>query len=181
MGSNPIGPVKHFLDKKQVWKYMEYFLIIAILLMILGIVGSVIPGLPGVLASMAGVLLYWWSTGYSEPGTVFLVLSIFLGTTAVVLDWVAGAITARAGGASNKTSVAAGIAGFLGFFLLGGPIGVVIASGLTVFAREYMKTGDIQKSRKAGLYSALGIAASVAFQAFVATIILIGFLITLII
>lgn len=160
---------------------MDLYLLTSLIFLLIGVAGSLIPGLPGVLASVAGVVLYWWSTGFTQPGPFFLTLTALLGLTAILLDWFSGAITAKAGGANTKTSVAAGIAGFLGFFFLGGPIGVIIASGLTVFIREYMRTGDMQKSQKAGLYSALGIAASTAFQALIAVTILVGFIISLII
>lgn len=159
----------------------EILLPLTIILLLIGIVGSIIPGIPGVLASVAGILFYWWGTGYSEPGTLFLGVTALLGLTGLVVDWFSGAITAKAGGASNKTSVAAGIAGFFGFFLLGGPIGVIIASGLAVFAREYMRTGSFEESRKAGIYSALGILASTFMQVMITATILIGFVITLII
>ena len=158
---------------------MEYFLILAFALLIIGIAGSVIPGLPGVLASMLGVFIYWWSTGYTEPGTIFLSITVILGLSAVLIDWFSGALTAKAGGASNKTSLVAGIAGFFGFFFLGGPIGVIIASGLVVFFREYLRTGDMQQSRKAGFYSALGILASTFMQVLITSTILVGFVIAI--
>jgi len=159
----------------------EILLPLTFLLLLIGIAGSIIPGLPGVLASIGGVLLYWWGTGYKEPGTFFLAVTAFLGLSGLLIDWFSSALTAKAGGASDKTSVAAGIAGFLGFFLLGGPIGVIIASGLVVFMREYMRTGDMQKSRKAGIYSALGILASTFMQVMITATILIGFIISILI
>jgi uncharacterized protein YqgC (DUF456 family) len=159
---------------------MNLYLAICLLLLVIGVAGSIIPGLPGIAFSLLGVGLYWWSTGYTEPGALFLWITAFLGFTGLVIDWFSGAITAKAGGASGKTSIAAGIAGFLGFFLLGGPVGVIIASGLAVFLREYLRTGDIQKSRKAGIYSALGILASTFTQALIAVTILIGFVLTLV-
>ncbi len=159
---------------------MDYFLIAAILLMVLGIAGSLIPVLPGVVVSMAGVLLYWWSTGFTEPGNVFIAITVFLGVTSMAFDWIASSMTAKAGGASDKTSVAAGVAGFLGFFI-GGPVGVVVAAAVAVFIREYFRTGDVKKSRKAGIYAAFGIVASVAFKVFVSIAILLGFLITILI
>lgn len=159
---------------------MDFYLILALALMVLGIIGSVAPAVPGVLVSVAGVLIYWWSTGYTEPGNLFIGFTVFLGLVSVTLDWFSGAITAKIGGASQRTSLVAGIAGFLGFIFLGGPIGVIIAVGGTVFMREYLRTGDMEKSRKAGLYSALGLLVSTAMQAAIAVTILIGFLAALI-
>jgi len=155
---------------------MDYFLLMAVALLILGIIGSVAPAMPGVLLSMAGILLYWWSTGYTEPGNIFIIVTVILGGVTLALDWFAGAITAKAGGASAKTSVAAGVAGFFGFFFLGGPVGVLIAVGGTVFLREYLRTGDMKQSRKAGFYSALGLLASTFMQVMVTLTLLVAFL-----
>jgi hypothetical protein len=142
---------------------MNLFLALTILLLILGIVGSFTPAVPGALLSGAGIFIYWWSTGYTEPGTLFIT------------------ITAKIGGASNKTSFMASIAGVLGFIFLGGPLGVLIAVGGTVFIREYLKHGKMQKARKSALYSALGFFASAFMQALITSFLLIAFLATLLI
>ncbi len=159
---------------------MNLFLILAILLLIIGIAGSFTPALPGALLSAAGVLIYWWSTGYSDPGTLFIIFTVILTIMALLLDWFSGAITAKMGGASNKTSFMAGIAGIFGFIFLGGPVGVIIAVGGTVFLREYMKTGNARDARKAGIYSAIGVFASAFMQAAITITIFIGFLLALV-
>lgn len=159
---------------------MNIFLILAILLLVLGVVGSFTPALPGALLSGAGILVYWWSTGYTEPGTIFLILTAVLTITALLIDWFAGAITAKIGGASNKTSFMAGVAGVIGFIFLGGPVGVLIAVGGTVFLREYLRHGNMNKARKAGIYSAIGFLASAFMQVLITSALLIGFLLTLI-
>lgn len=160
---------------------MDYFLLMAIALLILGIIGSVAPAMPGVLLSVGGILIYWWSTGYTEPGNLFIIVTVILGGITLALDWFAGAITAKAGGASAKTSLAAGIAGFFGFFFLGGPLGVLIAVGGTVFLREYLRTGDVGQSRKAGFYSAIGLLGSAFMQLLVTFTLLVAFLIVILI
>lgn len=159
---------------------MNLFLIVAILLLLLGIVGSFTPALPGALISGIGIFIYWWSTGYTEPGTLFLTITAVLTVFALLVDWFAGAITAKIGGASNKTSFMAGIAGVLGFIFLGGPLGVLIAVGGTVFIREYLKHGEIKKARKSALYSALGFFASAFMQVLITSVLLVGFLVTLV-
>lgn len=160
---------------------MDYFLLMAVALLILGIIGSVAPAMPGVLLSVGGILLYWWSTGYTEPGNLFIIVTVILGGITLALDWFAGAITAKAGGASGKTSLAAGIAGFFGFFLLGGPVGILIAVGGTVFLREYLRTGDMEQSREAGFYAALGLLGSAFMQLLVTFTLLVSFLIVILI
>jgi uncharacterized protein YqgC (DUF456 family) len=159
---------------------MDLYLVLAVALLILGVIGSVAPAVPGVLVSVTGVLVYWWSTSFTQPGNFFIGLTVFLGIVSVTLDWFSGAITAKAGGASGKTSVAAGIAGIFGFIFLGGPVGVLIAVAATVFLREYFRTGDARGARKAAVYSALGLVASTAMQVVIAVTILIGFILALV-
>ncbi|MFB6241687.1 MAG: DUF456 domain-containing protein [Candidatus Nanosalina sp.] len=159
---------------------MDLYLLLAVALLILGIIGSVAPAVPGVLISVAGVLIYWWSTNFTQPGNLFIGFTVFLGVVAISLDWFSGALTAKYGGASTETSIAAGIAGVLGFIFLGGPIGVVIAVAGTVFLREYFRTGDLDQSKKAGIYSALGLVFSTAMQVVIAVTIFLGFLLALV-
>lgn len=160
---------------------MNIWLILCLLLLILGFIGSFTPALPGSLLSGLGVVIYWWSTGYQQPGTLFVGIAVFLSILGLLLDWFSGAITARIGGASDKTSLMAGIAGIIGFVFLGGPVGVLIAVAGTVFLREYLVSGDMSKAKKAGIYSAIGFLSSMFMQALITLVILIGFLITLII
>lgn len=160
---------------------MNLWLILAFLLMVLAVIGSFTPALPGALLSSIGVMLYWWSTGYQDPSTWFVALAVVLSVVGLLLDWFSGAITARIGGASDKTSFAAGIAGVLGFFFLGGPIGVLIAVAGTVFLREYFRTGDVAGAKKAGIYSAIGFLASAFMQALITSFLLIGFVLAVLI
>ena len=153
---------------------------VAVGLALVGVLGTLVPLVPGALLSLGGVYLYWWSTGYSDPGTLFIIFTVILTIMALLLDWFSGAITAKMGGASNKTSFMAGIAGIFGFIFLGGPVGVIIAVGGTVFLREYMKTGNARDARKAGIYSAIGVFASAFMQAAITITIFIGFLLALV-
>jgi uncharacterized protein YqgC (DUF456 family) len=159
---------------------MNLFLVLAILLLILGIIGSFTPTVPGVLVSAAGILVYWWSTGYTEPGAIFLALTVILTALGLLFDWFSGAITAKIGGASNKTSYMAGAAGVIGFIFLGGPVGMLLAVAGSVFVREYLRTGDARDARKAGVYTALGILASAFTQVMITSFLLAGFLLTLV-
>jgi uncharacterized protein YqgC (DUF456 family) len=158
---------------------MNIFLIAAFLLLVAGMVGSVIPAMPGALLSLSGVLLYWWSTGFSSPGDLFVVLSVVFSLGAAVFDWVAGALTARAGGASRRSSVAAALAGFLGFFV-GGPVGTLVLSTLAVGASEYNRHGRSEDAGRAALYSALGMVASVGLQLAVTISMFLAFVSTLV-
>jgi len=116
-----------------------------------------------------------------DPSVLFIIFGALTGTIALVFDWLAGSIAAKYGGASNKTSIAAGIAGFLGFFLQGGPLGLVVAVGTVVFLREYLIHSDEKDSFKAAAYASIGVLGSAVVQSVLTASILLGFILTLVI
>lgn len=156
---------------------MELFLVATTLLLLLGIVGSILPMMPGALLSVAGVLLYAWQS--KNPSWLFVGFGLFFSVSAVLFDWLSGYLGAKIGGATGKTSLAAGVAGFLGFIFLGGPVGMIIAVAGTVFIREYLINNNFKKSGKAAVYASVTVMGSTVVQAGLTSLVLIGFIITL--
>ena len=156
------------------------FLIAAVLLLVLGVIGSVTPMMPGALLSIAGVLVYYWSTGFSEPGLLFTLFALVIGLAAFLADYFAGAISARLGGASTKTAFISAFAGLILFFVAG-PAGMLLGVALTVFIIEFYRTESMGRSFKAAVYSTAGLLASTAVQLLVTVTIFIGFLIAILI
>lgn len=156
------------------------FTLAAIALMIIGVIGSVVPMIPGALMSITGILVYWWSTGFTRPSTVFLTGFILVGLIAMITDYFAGSIAAKVGGASTRTSILAGIVGFLMFFVLG-PIGIIAGVAGTVLVREFLRTGDADSSAKAAFYSTVGVVGSTVVQVIITLSLLIAFIIALIV
>lgn len=147
---------------------------LGIALLVVGMVGSVVPLVPGGLASLAGVLVYWWSTGYAEPGPVVLVALIALSVFAAVVDQLGGAIAARAGGASALTTAAAAVVGVVLFFVVG-PAGVLVGVAATVFAVEFWRNRDPQTSLRTAAYATVGVLASSVAQFLLTATVLIAF------
>jgi hypothetical protein len=136
---------------------------VALGLLALAVVGAVVPLLPGALLSFGGVVLYWSSTGYTEPSTpVVVVLSLVaLGTAAV--DYFGGAIAARAGGASLLSTALASVVGVALLFVTG-PVGLVLGITVTVFVVEFARNRDAKESARTTLYAAAGVLASTVVQ-----------------
>lgn len=143
---------------------IDPLVVLAVVLAILGVFGSFVPLLPGALLSLAGVYTYWFSTGYTDPGTVVLAGLTALGATVLLIDWFGGALAAKAGGASTRLSLAAGVVG-LGGMLVAGPVGMLVGTSLTVFLLEYRKSGDSTESLRAVTYTTLGVLATSIMQA----------------
>jgi hypothetical protein len=136
---------------------------VALALLALAVVGAVVPLLPGALLSFGGVVLYWSSTGYTEPSTtVVVVLSLVaLGTAAV--DYFGGAIAARAGGASLLSTALASVVGVALLFVTG-PVGLVLGITVTVFVVEFARNRNAKESARTTLYAAAGVLASTVVQ-----------------
>lgn len=158
----------------------ELFTAVAIALMIIAVVGSFTPMLPGALFSILGILIYWYGTGFTRLDTWFIVAFILTGVFAVAMDYFSGIVAAKYGGASTRTSVFAGIVGFILFFILG-PIGIVLGVAGTVFLREYFLTKDEEHSSRAAIYSAAGVLGSAVIQFLVTVSLLFAFIIALVV
>ena len=153
---------------------VEALTLVAAGLLLLGVVGSVVPALPGALLSVGGVLLYWWSTGYADPSTLVLAGLVVVGLLAAAVDYFGGAVAAGVGGASMWTVVAAGLVGFVLFFVAG-PLGVILGVGGTVFALELVRHGDAMQGGTAALYAVVGILGSALVQVLLTASMLVAF------
>lgn len=147
----------------------------ALALLFAGIVGGALPGLPGPALSIAGVLGYWWATGYAAPGTAVVVGLVLLGLVGLAADWLAAPLGAKAGGASTRTTAIAGVVGFALLFVLG-PLGVLVGVGGTVFALELRDSGDPEASLRAAAATTAAVLGSALAQALVTGAMLVGFL-----
>jgi uncharacterized protein YqgC (DUF456 family) len=142
---------------------VELLTIAAVALLVIGVVGSVVPLLPGPLLSLVGVYLYWWQSGYAEPGLLLLAVLTLIGLLAFVSDYAAGAVSARAGGASTLTTALAAVMGVVLFFVAG-PLGIVLGVAGTVFAVEFYRHRDPEQSLRTAVYAAVGVLASTVVQ-----------------
>lgn len=150
--------------------------LVAIALLVGGVVGTVVPLVPGGLLSVVGVLLYWWNSGFTEPGTVSLIVLASLGVLTLLVEFFGGSMAARAGGASWTTTGAAAVVGIV-LMILTGPLGLLVGLFGTVFLLEYARGGDIDGSTRSAFYATVGILASTATQVLLTTAILFGFLV----
>jgi hypothetical protein len=149
--------------------------LVAMALLLAGVVGSVVPGLPGPALSVAGVVGYWWATGYTAPGPVALAGLVLLGLVGLAADWLAAPLGAKAGGASTRTTAIAGVVGFAMLFVLG-PLGVLVGVGGTVFALELRDSGDVDASLRAAAATTAAVLGGALAQVVLTGAMLVGFL-----
>jgi uncharacterized protein YqgC (DUF456 family) len=154
---------------------VEVALVVAVALLVGGVLASFIPLAPGALLSLLGIYVYWWTSGYNEPGTLFLVGATFVGLSGLALDYLASALSTRASGASWKTTAIAAVVGVSLLFLTG-PIGAVIGVLIAVFAIEFDRSGDLKRSLRIAGYTVLGMALSKGLQVLLTAGLLVAFL-----
>jgi uncharacterized protein YqgC (DUF456 family) len=152
---------------------------LSILLAFLGVVGSAVPLVPGSILGLSGVYLHWWATGYTDPTLLPLAVLTLLGLTILAIDWLGGALSAKVSGASNATTVVAGVAGFLLFFVAG-PVGIIAGIAGVVFLAEYRRTGDQQASLRTAGYTTLAMLASTVAQVALTALLFLGHLLVVV-
>ena len=142
---------------------MEPLAWVAVAVAAAGVVGSILPLVPGGLLSVAGVLGYWWASGYAEPPVLLVAALVGVGVLATLVDYAGGAIAARAGGASLATTAAAVLVGVVLLFVAG-PLGFVLGLAATVFVIEFAQHADAEASLRVALYATVGVLASTVVQ-----------------
>lgn len=154
---------------------MEFIILVSIGLLVLGVAASFVPLVPGAALSLVGIYIYWFASGFTEPGTVFIVGATLIGITALLLDYLSTVISARVSGASLRTAIIAGIVGLVLLIPLS-PLGAIIGAAVTVFIIEFLDTEDLQTSIKTAIYTTVTILVSTGMQVFLTASMLAGFL-----
>ena len=159
---------------------VEVALLAALALLTLGVIGSLVPMVPGPLLSLFGIYGYWWSTGYTEPGWVFLLVATLVGLFALTVEFAAGALSAKAGGASWRTTAIASVVGIALFFVTG-PVGLLLGVVGTVFALEFWRSQDVERSGRTAVYTTIGMLASTAAQVLLTGVLLAAFVLVVVV
>ena len=122
---------------------------LALLVMVVGLAGTMLPLIPGLPVILATAVAYFWLVTGWTPWTIFATVVItLLFVAGLVLDYVIAPTAARQGGASCSTTLLAGIAGIVGFFVL--PlIGAILLPIGVVLVIEYLRERDARRAGKA--------------------------------
>lgn len=153
---------------------VDVVLLVALTLLVAGVVGSVLPAMPGALLSLVGIYLYWWSSGFASPGPVLLAVLTIVGLFTIAVDYLGGAISARVGGATLRTTALAAVVGLVLFFVAG-PLGILVGVAATVFLAEYYRSREARASGRAAVFATVGLLASTAVQVLLTASMLVAF------
>ena len=116
----------------------------SIILLILGILGTFLPVLPGLLLSLAGLLIYKFGTD-SSLSMVYIWIFVFLTILSAILNYVIPARTTRKYGGTRWGSVGSVLGTLGGLFFIPVPFGFLIGMFLGVFIGELLHDASDKK------------------------------------
>ena len=129
--------------------------IVALGLVLVGLAGTVLPGVPGAILVLAGLVLAAWIDGFARVGPGILAGLAVLTLAAYALEFVATAAGARRFGTS-WWGVLGALAGTVVGVFFGLP-GLLIGPFLGAFGAELMARRDVRQAGRAGLGAWLGL------------------------
>ena len=141
--------------------------IIAVLLMLVGAAGTVLPVLPGVPLIFFGMLLAAWINDFQLISVFTVVVMAILTLLAVLIDYIAAAVSAKRAGASKYGIIGAAVGTIVGLFtglwgilfmpLAGAALGELIAH------KDMIRAGKVGASTWLGLIIASVMKLAIAF------------------
>ncbi|MFL9833491.1 DUF456 domain-containing protein [Chryseobacterium terrae] len=119
---------------------------LSIILLILGILGTFLPILPGLVLSLAGLLIYKYGTD-SDLSVLYIWSFVILTLASAVLNYIIPAKTNRKYGGTRWGSIGSVIGTIVGLFFP--PIGFLIGMFVGVFIGELLHDSkDMNKALK---------------------------------
>lgn len=129
--------------------------VLAIGLVLVGVAGTVLPGLPGAILVLAGLVLAAWIDGFVRVGFGILAALAALTAATYALDVAATAAGTRRLGTS-WWGVLGALLGTLGGLFFG-LVGLLVGPFLGAFAAELIARRDVRQAGRAGLGAWLGL------------------------
>jgi uncharacterized protein YqgC (DUF456 family) len=119
-----------------------------------GVLGVVLPLVPASLLLFGGALLVAWAEDFTRVGWPTLAIVGLLSALIAVVDGVAPALGAKAGGGSRWAVVGASLGLLVGLFFP--PVGFLVGPAVGAVLLEYLKDPDFDRSLKAGMGAFVG-------------------------
>lgn len=118
--------------------------LISIILLIAGILGTFLPVLPGLLLSLAGLLIYKFGTD-SDLSMIYIWIFVVLTILSAILNYVIPARTNRKYGGTRWGSIGSVVGTLVGMFFIPIPFGFLIGMFLGVFVGELLHDSTDKK------------------------------------
>lgn len=145
-----------------VWLALAVFIVS----LLVGVAGVVLPVLPGVPLVLVGAVAAAWIRGFDVVGVMPLAWIAVLAVLAQVVDFAAGAIGARLGGA-GRAGFWGGVLGSLVGLIWFPPIGFLLGALAGAIVAEMVAGRPFQDAWRAGLGAFAGTIGGVAAKALI--------------
>jgi uncharacterized protein len=122
--------------------------------LLVGLAGTVLPAVPGAVLLVLGAALVAWAEDFTRVSGWTVAACAALGALILATDVIAGALGAKAFGASRWAVVGAGIGLLVGMFL--GLPGIVLGPAVGAIVLEYARDPNFERAMKAGVGAFLG-------------------------
>lgn len=136
--------------------------VIAVVLVLVGLVGTMLPGLPGAVLVLAGLVWLARLDDFARIGAGTIGLLTTLAVASYGVDIAATALGARQVGASRWAVVGAFLGTVAGLFF--GLPGLLLGPLVGAVAGEYLSRGTLQDATRAGFGTWMGIIVGAAVK-----------------
>lgn len=142
--------------------------ILCIILLILGILGTFLPVLPGLVLSLAGLLIYKYGTD-ADLSMIYIWVFVILSIASVILNYVIPAKTNRKYGGTRWGSIGSIIGTIVGLFIPI-PLGFLVGMFAGVFIGELLHDSkDMNKALRSTKGAFIGFIYGTGFSLVVGT------------
>jgi uncharacterized protein YqgC (DUF456 family) len=131
-------------------------------LVLAGLAGIILPGLPGHVLILAGLVLAAWADGFTRVSGWTLGVIALIATASYLVDFAGAAVGARKLGASSRAMVGAGLGTVAGLFF--GLPGIILGPFAGAVIGELTVKQDLRQAGKAGVAAWIGFAIGTAIK-----------------
>jgi uncharacterized protein len=121
---------------------------------LVGIAGVVLPAIPGSALLAAGAFLVGWADGFTRVSGWTVGVCAALAVAIWAVDFAAGALGAKAFGATKWAVIGSGVGLLVGLFL--GLPGIILGPAIGALAFEYARDPNFERALKAGVGAFVG-------------------------
>ena len=149
---------------------MDWYWLIAILLVVLGFVGLLLPILPGIAFIFSGLLLGAWIDDFSKVSVTSMVIIGIISLIAWGLDFFASYFTAKKAKASKLALYGTLIGAVLG--ILGGVVGLIVGPIIGAVVGEFISQRNSTGAARVGVAAGLGFVLALALKLIIGVLVI---------
>jgi uncharacterized protein len=133
---------------------LDWYYLLAALLVLIGLFGTLLPVVPGVPLIFAGLWLIAWTDGFAKVSMLTVSILGFIAIFSMLIDFFASLITTKKVGASKTAMWGVVIGGVLGLFA--GVFGLFFGAAIGALVGELIAYRDASRATTVGLAAGLG-------------------------